>query len=100
MGMAEFKVKRDHRTLILRVQTDERVTSYGGTSFVPNHCEAMIDLGRIITLNLSQLDENGWGVDDPAGPEGAELHASFYPGYSGLPEIAREAFKTIAWCIR
>lgn len=99
-GGSSFDLTRDHRTLNFRIATTERVTSYRGTEFVPNHCDSIVEHGKVITLNLSKLDENGWGIDDPAGPDGAELNASFSPERADLPKVAQDALDAIKWAIR
>lgn len=111
--LSGFTVTRRETMLAFTVTTTERVTSHRGTEFVPNHCRAKISHGEIVSLTLSKLDENGRGIDDPAGPYGAELHADFGGGQLGdsarrfgseIPvkslRIVREALAAIKWATR
>jgi hypothetical protein len=88
------------------VETADKVTTYSGTEFVPNWCEAKVYGGQIASVSLSRLDENKWGIDDPAGPDGAELHADFGGGeldddaIDALPKVAQEALAAIKWALR
>lgn len=100
--MTTFRVI-SHRTVIeFSIETADRVTSFGGTDFVPNHCRARIQDGEIVSISLEKLDENGWGIDDPAGPDGEELAASFSgPEITGqpphaTPRVAQDALKAAA----
>jgi hypothetical protein len=101
-----FETVRDERTFDFKVTTSLTVTSHWGTSFVPNHCDAKVSNGKVVSVTLDRLDENGWGVDDPAGPYGAELNTSFGGGQivsplrAKLPEIARQALTTVEAILR
>jgi hypothetical protein len=94
-----FQITRDERSLEFAIKTTEKVASFHGTAFIPNSCAVKIFKGQIVSIMLDQLDENGYGLDDPAGPEGAELNV----GYGGdellqpgeLPEIVQQALAAI-----
>jgi hypothetical protein len=99
--MTSFELTRDARTVEFVVTTTEQVTSFRGTSFVPNFCTAQIANGKVLSVGLDRLDENGWGIDDPAGPDGAELNVGYgggeivSPGRANLPKVARDALAAI-----
>ena len=99
--MTTFKLTRDERTLEFRLKTNAKVESYRGTKFVPNHLTVSISGTEVISLMLDLLDEYGYGIDDPAGPDGAELFASygggeFLPEYRAkLPKVAQDALAEI-----
>jgi hypothetical protein len=104
--MSDLALTHHDVTLEFTVTTTDKVVSFGGTEFVPNHCDAKASHGKILFVNLSQLDEYGYGVDDPAGPDGAELNVSYGGGQlegdavTSLPEVAREALTAIKWALR
>jgi hypothetical protein len=99
--MTGFELTRNERTMEFVVTTTEHVTSFRGTSFVPNFCAARIANDRVLSVSLDRLDENGWGIDDPAGPDGAELSVGYgggelvSPGRAKLPQVARDALAEI-----
>jgi hypothetical protein len=99
--MTNFAITMDDRTMEFVVTTTEKVISFRGTSFVPNFCTAKIESGKVVSVGLDRLDENGWGIDDPAGPDGAELNVSYgggeivSPGRAKLPQVARDALAAI-----
>lgn len=101
-----FKKIRDERVVEFTVTTKLQVTSYRGTDFTPNHCQARVFNGEIVSVSLALHDENGWGVDDPAGPHGAELAADFGGGQflqknrASLPKIAQQALVAVETAIR
>jgi hypothetical protein len=100
-AMTDLGLTRDDRTMTFVVTTTEKVTSFRGTSFVPNFCTAKIESGKVVSVGLDRLDENGWGIDDPAGPDGAELNVSYSggeivgPTRANLPQVARDALAAI-----
>lgn len=104
--MIRLDVLRDKRTIDLKVTTDDEVTSFRGTPFVPNHATVQISGTQIISIILERLDEYGYGTDDPAGPDGAELNASFGGGEflpehrSKLPTVAQDALAEIEGLIK
>jgi hypothetical protein len=95
--MTNFRITRQELTIEFAVQTTDEAVTYSGTFFAPNHCRVRAEGGRIISVSLDRLDENGWGIDDPDGPDGAELNASFgggqlMPSYlPRLPKVVRDA---------
>lgn len=99
--MSKFQIARDDRTIEFTVTTTEEVTSFRGTPFVPTLCTATISKGKILSVGLDKLDEYGYGIDDPAGPDGAELNVSYgggeivSPARAKLPQVAREALAAI-----
>lgn len=99
--MTTIKSTSDDRTIRFTVTTTDTVTTYSGTDFVPNTGEAKISNGEIVSLMLDQVDEDGFDVDDPAGPDGAVLGASFGggeltpEGRAKLPTVAQKALATI-----
>lgn len=101
-----FTLASRRTELEFTIETTDKVTSYRGTEFVPNWCEVKVYGGEIVSVNLSRLDENGWGIDDPAGPDGAELNVSFGGGQiegdaiDALPKVAQEALAAIKWALR
>jgi len=104
--MATFTTTRREMTIEFAVKTTAKATTYSGTAFVPNHCDAKVYGDEIVSLTLSKLDENGWGMDDPSGPDGAELHADFGGGEflaenrAKLPKIAQDALAEVEKAIR
>lgn len=103
--MTTFRIIRREFKLEFAIKTTAKVTSYEGTAFVPNHCETTVYDGQIIAFTLSRLDGNGWGIDDPAGPDGAELYVSYAggeidsEGRARLPKVAQEALAEIEGAI-
>jgi hypothetical protein len=100
--MTNFRITRQELTIVFAVQTTDEVVTYRGTtSFTPNYCRVRAEDGKIISISLDKLDENGWGIDDPAGPDGAQLNASFgggelMPSYlPKLPKIVRNVLTEV-----
>lgn len=102
---AAFRVTRDERTIEFAVSTDLEAVTRHGTAFVPNHCSARVYGGKVVSIGLDRLDKNGWGIDDPDGPVGAELNASYstseyVTNSNHLPDIACRAFETVVALLR
>jgi hypothetical protein len=101
-----FTLASRRTELEFTVETADKVTTYSGTEFVPNWCEVNVYGGQVTSVSLSRLDENKWGIDDPAGPDGAELHADFGgvefddDAINALPKVAQEALAAIKWALR
>lgn len=99
--MTTFDVTSDKRSIEFVVTTTDKIDTYRGTPFSPNRCNASILDGKIASLEMGLVDSNGWGVDDPAGPDGAEMWANFGGGElsaeqrSKLPTLAREALDAV-----
>lgn len=99
--MAAFKITRRTLTMEFTIKTAAKVTSFNGTPFVPNRCEARVESGTIVSVSLARVDENGWDCDDPAGPDGAVLSVSYGggeidpAGRPALPRIAQDAIDTV-----
>jgi hypothetical protein len=100
-SVATFAITLDVRTMEFAVTTTDEVASFNGTPFVPTLCSVRIVNGKIVSIGLDKLDENGWGIDDPAGEDGAELNVSYggaeivSPGRAKLPQVARAALAAI-----
>lgn len=100
--MTTFEATGDERTIEFKVTTTEKVTSFNGTLFAPNYCLARIRNGDIITVGLDKMDRSGFGVQDPNGPDGAELNVSFGGGeltaenLAKLPKIVQDAITAIS----
>jgi len=101
-----FTLASRRTELEFTIETADTVTSYRGTEFIPNWCEVKVYGGQIASVTLSRLDENRWGIDDPAGPDGAELNVSFGGGeiaddaIGALPKVAQEALAAVKWALR
>jgi hypothetical protein len=95
-----MKIIRDERNVEFEVSGVTVVTSYSGTQFVPNYAHAKVINGRVVSISVSKMDKNGWGIDDPAGPDGAELHADFGGGEfdspESLPALVREILTAVS----
>lgn len=89
-------VTRDERTVELSITTTEEVTSFRGTAFVPNHARVRLSFGEVVSVSLERVTDQGWGIDDPAGPDGAELDVDFAGGElaadrrAQLPKVAQD----------
>jgi hypothetical protein len=101
MTKPQLQITRDERTVEFTITTTDQVASFRGTTFTPNQASATIHSGKILSINLAKLDEHGYGIDDPAGPDGAELNVSFGGGEITaasrikLPELARDVLTAI-----
>lgn len=99
--MTTFTITGDERTIEFKITTTEKVTSFNGTRFAPNYCQARIHDGEIITVGLDKMDRSGYGVQDPNGPDGAELNVSYGGGeladdyLTKLPKIVQDAITAI-----
>jgi hypothetical protein len=104
--MTTFKTIRRETTIEFAVKTRATVTTPHGTKFVVNRCETRIYGDEIVSITLSLLDENGYGIDDPNGPEGSELYVSYGGGQLSadyrdmLPKVAQDALAEIEKAVR
>jgi hypothetical protein len=104
--MTTFTKTGDERTVEFRIDTSAEVTSFHGSEFIPNHCDAKVYNGTIVSLSLSRLEDGRFGIDDPKGPYGAELSVSFSGGelepaaLAKLPKVAQDALDAVKWAIR
>lgn len=104
--MTTFAITGDERTIEFKVTGAGKVRSFNGTWFAPNYCLARIHNGEIISIGLDKTDRSGYGVQDPNGPDGAELNVSYGggelvgPARDTLPQVARDAIAAIEKEIR
>lgn len=99
--MATFDVTSDERSIEFVMTTTDKIRTYRGTLFSPNCCKVRIEAGKVTSMQMGLVDANGWGIDDPAGPDGAEMWADFGGGEldaqrrSKLPTLVKEALGAV-----
>lgn len=104
--MTTFAITRDERTIEFEVTAGGKVRSFNGTWFAPNYCLARIYNGEIVSIGLDKTDKSGYGVQDPSGPDGAELNVSYGGGelaaehVAELPTVAQDAIAAVRAAMR